>query len=68
MRFPQNKNEVRVFSVDAEDYLMLKLAYLFMDKKYNENSPLTIHELVCVERRERDAYERKRDLRGRDKP
>ena len=56
MRFLQNKNKIRVSLIEAEDYLILKFAYLFVDKKYNENSPLTIHELVCVKRRERETY------------
>jgi hypothetical protein len=36
----QNKDKVRGSPVGAKDSLMLKLASLFMDKKYNENLPL----------------------------
>jgi hypothetical protein len=44
-----NKNKVRESSVEVVDFLILKLAFLFLDKKDNKNLPLVIHELVCVE-------------------
>jgi hypothetical protein len=42
-------NEIGGFSVEAEDSSMLKLVFLFMDKKYNGNLLLITYELVCVE-------------------
>ena len=36
----QNKNKVRGPSVKAKDYPILKLAFLFFDKKDNEYLPI----------------------------
>jgi hypothetical protein len=67
MRFLQNKDKVRGSSVETKNSLILKLAYLFVNNKYDNNFPLVIHKPMCVElvmqELRRDGHQRKRYTR-----
>ena len=67
MRFLQNKDMARWSSIETKDSLMLKLTYLFVNNKYNNNFPLVIHKPMCVElvlqELRRDGHQRERYTR-----
>jgi hypothetical protein len=71
MRCLQNNDKVIESSVETKDSLILKLAYLFVNNKYDNNFPLVIHKPMCVElvmqELRRDGHQRERYTRERER-